>query len=201
MIVINEKNARYAHLNVHFSDYEEGSATAKYEALCKDADERAAKSSNPNIDIATERFKNDMGEWLNRNYSRGANHVSWAISGPANYNMRAHEKWLTSERKGWRDYEVINQRFENALRIVPVIKTESAQNKPPRKQEFNSGHFEENYEIERTQIFFNDKPNEEMREKLKSRGWHWSPSNHTWQRQLTENAWNCAVCILGVKAK
>lgn len=45
-----------------------------------------------------------------------------------------------------------------------------------------------NYSIDRIQIVFPGKPSEEVRGKLKSRGFRWSPTEGAWQRQLTGNA-------------
>ena len=45
-----------------------------------------------------------------------------------------------------------------------------------------------NTDINRLQIEFDDKPDEEMRSKLKANGFKWAPSQGVWQRQLTDNA-------------
>ena len=45
-----------------------------------------------------------------------------------------------------------------------------------------------NIEQNRLQLLFDGKPDDEMRAKLKSRGYRWSPRNKAWQRQLTPNA-------------
>lgn len=55
-----------------------------------------------------------------------------------------------------------------------------------------------NRAIDRLQIVFPGKPNEEMRRRLKSRGFRWSPRNTAWQRQLTSNAIAAAFNIIGV---
>ena len=46
----------------------------------------------------------------------------------------------------------------------------------------------ENTENMRLQLFFEDKPEPEIREVLKSNGFRWAPSQEAWQRQLTSNA-------------
>lgn len=46
----------------------------------------------------------------------------------------------------------------------------------------------ENTEAMRLQLFFEGKPEPEVREVLKSSGFRWSPRNMCWQRQLTDNA-------------
>lgn len=46
----------------------------------------------------------------------------------------------------------------------------------------------ENTDLMRLQLIFDDKPSEEVRKVLKSHAFRWSPSNKSWQRQLTDNA-------------
>lgn len=46
----------------------------------------------------------------------------------------------------------------------------------------------ENTDLMRLQLIFDDKPSEEVRKVLKSYAFRWSPSNKSWQRQLTDNA-------------
>lgn len=46
----------------------------------------------------------------------------------------------------------------------------------------------ENTEAMRLQLFFEGKPEPEVREVLKSNGFRWAPSQSAWQRQLTNNA-------------
>jgi len=46
----------------------------------------------------------------------------------------------------------------------------------------------ENTEAMRLQLFFDGKPEPEVREVLKSNGFRWAPSQSAWQRQLTDNA-------------
>ncbi|GHU60320.1 hypothetical protein FACS1894171_1340 [Clostridia bacterium] len=54
--------------------------------------------------------------------------------------------------------------------------------------EFDGGRAEANKELERLQLFFDDKPNESQRAVLKASGFKWAPSQEAWQRQLTDNA-------------
>lgn len=46
----------------------------------------------------------------------------------------------------------------------------------------------ENTEAMRLQLFFEVKPEQEVRDVLKSNSFRWSPKNMCWQRQLTQNA-------------
>ena len=54
---------------------------------------------------------------------------------------------------------------------------------------FEGGRAEINEDINRLQLFFDEKPSEEQRRVLKSNAFKYAPSqNHAWQRQLTKNA-------------
>jgi len=54
--------------------------------------------------------------------------------------------------------------------------------------EFNGGRAAANTEMNRLQLFFDEKPNESQRAQLKANGFKWAPSQDAWQRQLTDNA-------------
>ncbi len=52
---------------------------------------------------------------------------------------------------------------------------------------FPGGSVVMNMEDNRIQIFFDEKPEEDIRRELKSNGFKWAPSKNAWQRQLNEN--------------
>ena len=54
--------------------------------------------------------------------------------------------------------------------------------------EFEGGHAEANTEINRLQLFFDERPNDSQRTNLKAHGFKWAPSQDAWQRQLNDNA-------------
>jgi len=54
--------------------------------------------------------------------------------------------------------------------------------------EFIGGRAEANTDLNRLQLFFDEKPSEGQRAQLKAHGFKWAPSRETWQRQLTDNA-------------
>ena len=54
--------------------------------------------------------------------------------------------------------------------------------------EFDGGRVEANTTDNRLQIFFDEKPDKEIREELKGNGFRYAPSAEAWQRQLNDNA-------------
>lgn len=74
------------------------------------------------------------------------------------------------------------KRLEENLAKLTAPKEES------KETEKNGIKIIENKEIDRIQLVFDGIPSQEIRNELKSRGFHWSPSNNAWQRQLTQNA-------------
>ena len=53
---------------------------------------------------------------------------------------------------------------------------------------FDGGEAVANTDKNRLQLLFDEKPGAEQRTVLKQNGFHWSPTEQAWQRQLTDNA-------------
>lgn len=110
--MINEKLAKQSKENCSFSDYKPGSATAEFNAeisrvtaLIEKAKAKVSPEAQERLDSLLSSYTRNYANWINKSNSNGARHVSVMISGPANYNMRAHEKYLNRERKLWEEYE------------------------------------------------------------------------------------------------
>lgn len=69
----------------------------------------------------------------------------------------------------------------------------------PKGWEFDGGEVVINTELNRLQIVFDGRPDDAMRDSLKSHGFRWAPSQSAWQRQLTDNAIYAAKKITGVQ--
>ena len=69
----------------------------------------------------------------------------------------------------------------------------------PEGWKFDGGEVVINTELNRLQIFLDDRPDDEMKQQLKSRGFRWAPSQGAWQRQLTDNAIYAAKAVTGCK--
>ena len=64
--------------------------------------------------------------------------------------------------------------------------------------EFAGGKVEANTQDNRLQIFFEGKPDAEVREELKGNGFRWSPKAGAWQRQLNDNAYFAANYVKAI---
>lgn len=255
--IINETSARRNKENYSFSDYKEGSATAEYNEVIKDASEqievakaKVSEEAKEKLDMLLVRFSSKYADWINRHNASGAGHVSWMISGPSNYNMSKHNKWLSKEGKLWEEYNEIkdisskidkiingdkiiksddlnaldklNAKLEYALKEhegyknhnkiakqegterlpsyvlsntnsrIRNIKQRIAQMEKLKSQdtkeidpvnEVEGIRIVDNVEANRLQIFFDVKPEFELRQILKKHGFRWSPkNNNAWQR-------------------
>jgi hypothetical protein len=91
-------------------------------------------------------------------------------------------------RIGYADYALSNnnQRIHNTEARLKSLK--EAKEKGTQEKEGEFFKVVENTDLMRLQIFFDGKPEPEVREVLKSNGFRWAPSQNAWQRQLTTNA-------------
>ena len=92
-------------------------------------------------------------------------------------------------RVGYPSYSLSNNNA-NIHRIRERIEEleKRASEPAPEGWEFDGGRVEINTDINRLQIIFDGKPDEDVRLELKGVGFRWAPSQHAWQRQLTDNA-------------
>lgn len=110
--VINEDLARRAKENMSFSDYKQGSATAEYNEeisriakLIESAKLKVSDEGKAKLDRFFNSYKARYANWINKYNANGSRHVSVMVAGPSNYNMKAHEKYLSREGKLWEEYE------------------------------------------------------------------------------------------------
>lgn len=67
----------------------------------------------------------------------------------------------------------------------------------PEGWKFDGGEVVINNQLNRLQIIFDGKPDDDLRALLKSHGFRWAPSQGAWQRQYTDNAVRAAKAVLG----
>lgn len=78
-----------------------------------------------------------------------------------------------------------------------LVELEKREVTPTAEIPFTGGRIVDNREADRVQIIFDQKPPQEMINKLRSEGWHWSPSIGAWQRKRTDYAMMSARRITG----
>lgn len=188
--MINEELAKRAWNQNHLiNEYKENQATKEWEQRVSEATETIMKNelmTDEEKSNAIEKYKKKTAEWINKRNSNDANHVAWFISGPANYNMRKHEKWLNREDTLMKEYDYIFN-VDNYIK-KPKLRIEIKQDIEEKEYNYNGITVIQNTELNRLQLIFDGKPSDEVREILKSNGFKWSPKNTAWQRQLTKNA-------------
>lgn len=96
-------------------------------------------------------------------------------------------------RVGYPSFELSNnnaniRRIRDRIKELEARRTEG----PAAGWEFVGGKVVPNTEENRLQIFFEDKPDPDLRAELKGEGFRWAPSQGAWQRQLTDNAYRAA---------
>lgn len=100
------------------------------------------------------------------------------------------------------DYELTSLRGKIKrvqARIAELDKLQQAQAEPNPATDYDGFQLIRNAAENRLQIIFDEIPDPDMREKLKSNGFRWSSRNKAWQRQLTDNAERAARSILGIE--
>ncbi len=101
-------------------------------------------------------------------------------------------------RIGFANYELTNN-AANIRRMqarVDALTKEGA--RPSVTVQFPGGRMEDNAEDCCVRIYHDAKPGSDVIAKLKSSGFHWSPTNRAWQRLRNENARWAATRVTGV---
>ncbi len=180
MTTDNEKHKYYdlayrAHYNTSFTPEKRAvSECAYYDEICKELRESEKE-------WAIEKFTNLFEKSLHAK-SRCA---SWAIVGPARFpvgRMEKYNRWEHNATSAMMDY------IDKVRKPKPEPRTELDYKIPSKEYFIGEVRVLQNTDDNRLQLFFPGKPEPEMIENLKSRGFKWSPRNMAWQRQLTPNA-------------
>lgn len=103
-------------------------------------------------------------------------------------DTRATAPWID---KPCPDYELASLRGKIKrvrARLEELDKLRTEQEHPSENTKFDGGEIIRNASENRLQILFDDIPDPDTRQALKSHGFRWSPKNRAWQRQLTRNA-------------
>lgn len=82
------------------------------------------------------------------------------------------------------------KRVEQRIKELEQKETQR-QSEPEKELSFTGGTVVFNYEIDRIQIIFDNRPSQSELDDWKNKGlnsFNWSPSNKAWQRKITPNA-------------
>lgn len=101
------------------------------------------------------------------------------------YQDKPYQSWELSNN---------NQNIHAAMERLETLKR--VKEKDTSQYQTNYFKVVENTRLMRLQLFFDEKPETEIREALRQSGFRWSPKNHCWQRQLTENAKYSLRCLI-----
>ena len=129
-----------------------------------------------------------------RGYASLTDEQADAITDPEAFSIKLYGK-------PYGDFELSSLRGKIKrvqARLADLDKLQAAAQQPDSTTKFDGGEIVRNAEENRLQILFDEIPDADTRDALKSNGFRWSPRNKAWQRQLTQNAEIAARRALGL---
>lgn len=129
-----------------------------------------------------------------RGYASMTDEQADAITDPEAFSIKLYGK-------PYGDFELSSLRGKIKrvqARLADLDKLQAAAQQPDNTTKFDGGEIVRNAEENRLQILFDEIPDADTRDALKSNGFRWSPRNKAWQRQLTQNAEYAARRVLGL---
>ena len=132
---------------------------------------------------------------------RSGKNVKERLMSEFNYKSAQVDELLEPDfggRIGFPNYMLTNNNA-NIRRMQERLKElESVSKEIDREFSFEGGKVVVDTDDMRIRIIYDSIPSKEAREKLKGRGFKWSPSNSAWQRQLTDNAKYAVQVVTGI---
>lgn len=105
--------------------------------------------------------------------------------------------WLGGKPAPSYELTNLNQQIKNTEKRI--IQLQEVDEMPDETFDFDLGYIHSNEETNRIEIYFDEKPGEELRKHLKINGFKWSPRAKAWQRLRNERALRIAKNILEVE--
>jgi hypothetical protein len=143
--------------------------------------EKLAEELNKSVELQTI-MKGVNEHWRKSGTCMGALGITEAQA--AKLDSRINNATVSYERVPFSTYDLTN----NNSKIKRLEKNLAEASRGFAGWEFFCGRAEANTELNRLQLFFDEKPNEIERQRLKTNGFKWAPSQGAWQRQLNDNA-------------
>lgn len=155
--------------------------------------EKRALSECEFYDSVCKEFLEAEKEWAIEKFSRlfvkslaaRSRCYSSMIAGPARFPVARMEKYNQWERNA---SDALLSFIDKVRKPPAPSRTELDYGIQQKEYNYSNARVLQNKEDNRLQLFFDGKPDQPMIERLKSRGFKWSPRNKAWQRQLTPNA-------------
>lgn len=195
---IDEKLAERATRLNSFDNYLSNSETSAYRSKVDEIFDYAEKIKDSTDDMVVKqkadalanKYAKQYADWINKKNRIEAMCPSILIVGAGNFPIQKKEKQNEMRSKLYAEhdkFEVIEEQIKSLKYYKPKIEK---QGKATNYYNYENKYFtvKQNEEQNRIQLFFDEKPSSEMRDKLKHNGFKWSPTNNAWQRQLTPNA-------------
>lgn len=108
-----------------------------------------------------------------------------------------NNSWLGGKPAPSYELTNLNQQIKNAEnRIMQLKEIDEMQDEI---FDFDLGYIHSNQETNRIEIYFDEKPNEEIRNELKMYGFKWSPNAKAWQRLRNKNSLRIAKRIFNIE--
>ncbi len=156
--------------------------------IIKSGDENAIERLEKKLEARKE--KQDMMKTVNAYYRKhgtlvGCENITLEM---AEALMQRMDDGFHYEKKPYMTFELSNNNAEIRRLEGRLKKLKAAKEQGDQEKENEHCKVVENTEIMRLQLFFDGKPEANVRDILKKNGFRWSPRNDCWQRQLTDNA-------------
>lgn len=116
-------------------------------------------------------------------------------------NFKPVQTWITAPFAGFEitnngaEIRRLTKRIEELTAKENAVVQAAGQNE---ERPFTGGVLVYNYELDRVQLVYDQKPDSKTIDLLKARGFKWAPSQNAWQRQLTANGKNAAEYIISL---
>lgn len=190
---INEELARKSKQLCSFDDYVEGSATKEYREMVDYAYELTNEVLEENKEKAlyyADMYAKKLAENMNKRFNIDISCPSIMIAGASKFPTRKKEKQTERRDKAFKEYKAIKHYLAKIENLKYNKTKREKQGVAKNDIDLTNDFFEvvQNEEMNRLQLVFEAKPDEEQRTLLKKKGFRWSPKNKVWQRQLTNNA-------------